>query len=100
MTSKTNTIRKYVFTLRKESDFFGNTLTTDCFLETTDIEPESLAKTVNLIAIRLRFNPDSYPHMLMISGEDLDMTRETLETYINSMEVDEQKTFLEESQIL
>ena len=100
MTSKTNTIRKYVFTLRTDSDFFGNTLTTDCFLETTDITPTSLAEKVNSIALRLRFNPDSYPHILMISGEDLDMTRETLETYINSMEVDEQKTFLEKAKIL
>lgn len=99
MKNKTNLTRKYIFTLRNNSDFFGAKLVTDSFLESTNIPTRKLVDAVSQILMRVRFNPDLYPHVLMVSGEDLSITREMLEHTINSMEVDEQKEFIESVKI-
>lgn len=100
MSSNSNRRRTYAFTLRHDSNFLNSNLTTDCFLEITDLNATELSSKISSIVLRLRFNPDMYPHLLSIHGDDLHMTREILESYINNMEVDELTSFLEGSKII
>ena len=114
---------KYIFTARTPNSFWDDDkVTIDTFypipIAPELLDPEvvqassefgstSMNKQYNdveqviwSIKLRLRFNNDMYPHVLMVStDDDYEITREMLEAYLQSMSVVELKGFLEESRI-
>lgn len=55
---------------------------------------------LNIIPMRLRFNQDMYQHICVISlPDDVEMTREGLEIFLNTKTKEELKTFLKGASI-
>lgn len=88
-------MRKYIFTIRKNKNFFENDLQVDTFLEVTDLELNRINSSIQGISLRLRYNPDCYQHILFVKGEDLELDAVGLEDFINAK--DDKETFLKES---
>jgi hypothetical protein len=91
-------MRKYIYTVRKNKNFFENDLQVDTFLEVTDLEPNRINSSIQGINLRLRFNPECYQHILLVKGEDLELDAVSLENFINAIE--DKETFLKESILL
>lgn len=101
-TSKVNPVRRYVFLIEKPPYLDPNSkVTVDMFSEIMG-EGIDFATATDKIAsflLRTRFNPRLHPKPLMISGEDLELTAEGLEAYLESLPGEDFVKFIEKAEI-
>lgn len=99
MTHQTDEIVKYVFVVRQRSVFDGGGVFVDSLYKLDESKKEDAARTVAHMQMRCRFNPDCFAHPVMISGENLEFTFESLDEYLNSLETEKLTELLEEGAI-
>ncbi len=99
MTHQTDEIVKYVFIVRQKSMFDGGGVIVDSLYKVDETKKDDAARTIAHMQMRTRFNPDCFPHVIMVSGENLEFTFESLDEYLNAMETDELADFLEKGSI-
>ena len=98
--SKVNPVRRYMFLMEKPPYFDPNSnVVVDLFMEVTEVTPTEAMENMGKFSLRTRYNPRLHPKPLMISGEDLELTAEGLEAYLQSLSGEDFVRFVEKAEI-
>lgn len=99
-TSKVNPVRRYMFLIEKPPYLDPNSkVIVDMFVEIGELTPSVAVEQAGKFGLRTRFNPRLHPKPLVISGEDLDLTAEGLEKYLESLDAEAFVRFVEKAEI-